>query len=76
MKQSNKRKYPNIGVNDVKIYTKGEGKYISRKEHNSRWSDNTYKVLMKGRDIMSNTYYKLEGLTKEYLRHEILLINE
>jgi hypothetical protein len=77
LKQSNKRKYPNIDVNDyVKIYTKGEGKYISRKEYNSRWSDNKYKVLMKGRDIMSNTYYKLEGLTKEYLRHEILLINE
>jgi hypothetical protein len=77
LKQQNKRKYPTISVNDfVKIYSKGEGKYISRKEYNSRWSDRKYKVIEKGRDIMGNVFYKLEGKTKEYLRHELLLVDD
>ena len=76
LKKINKRKYPTISVNDyVKIYTKGDGKYASRKEYNSRWSETKYKVIDKDRDIMGNTFYKLENLKKEYLRHEILLID-
>ena len=35
-----------------------------------------YKVIDKDRDIMGNTFYKLENLKKEYLRHEILLIGD
>ena len=76
LRYQSKRKYPNINVNDyVKIYSKGEGKYISRKEYNSRWTEKKFKVVEKGRDIMGNVYYKLEGKTKEYLRHEILLVD-
>jgi len=76
LKKINKRKYPTISINDyVKIYTKGDGKYASRKEYNSRWSETKYKVIDKDRDIMGNTFYKLENLKKEYLRHEILLID-
>ena len=76
LKQQRKRKYPNLEVGDyVKLYTKGEGKYISRKEYNSKWSETKYKVIEKGRDSMLNTYYKVEGKTKEYLRHELLLVD-
>ena len=76
MKNIDKRKYPNISVNDyVKIYTKGDGKYTSRKEYNSRWSETKHKVVDKDRDIMGNTFYKLENSKKEYLRHEILLVS-
>ncbi len=57
LKQQSKRKYPNIEEGDyVKLYTKGEGKYISRKEYNSKWSETKYKVIEKGRDSMLNTY--------------------
>ena len=76
LKKINKRKYPTINIQDyVKIYTKGDGKYASRKEYNSRWSETKYKVIDKDRDIMGNTFYKLENLKNEYLRHEILLID-
>ena len=76
LKKISKIRYPNISINAyVKIYTKGDGKYASRKEYNSRWSETKYKVIDKDRDIMGNTFYKLENLTKEYLRHELLLID-
>ena len=76
LKKINKRKYTNININDyVKIYTKGDGKYASRKEYNSRWGGTKYTVIDRGRNIMGNTFYKLETLKKEYLRHEILLID-
>ena len=40
LKAINKRKYPHICIYDyVKICTKGYGKYTSRKEYNSRWSE-------------------------------------
>ena len=43
LKQKHFRKYPQLTVGDkVKIYTKGAGNYISRKETNSRWSDRIY----------------------------------
>jgi len=62
LKKINKRKYPTINIHDyVKIYTKGDGKYASRKEYNSRWSETKYKVIDKDRDIMGNTFYKLEN---------------
>ena len=65
LKKINKRKYPSININDyVKIYTKGDGKYASRKEYNSRWSETKYKVIDKGRDTMGKTFYKLENLKK------------
>lgn len=69
-----KRRYPRISVEDrVKIFKKA-GKYGEAKESKSRWSDDSYKVedIIKG----VNTYYKLEGKTKEFLRHELLLVND
>ena len=60
LKKINKRKYPNININDhVKIYTKGDGKHTSRKEQNPRWGETEYKVIYQDRDIMGNTFYKL-----------------
>ena len=60
LKGMNKRKYPTISINDyVKVCTKGDCKYTSRKEYNSRWSGTKYKVIDEDRDIMGNTFYKL-----------------
>ena len=58
-----KIKYTNRYFYDyVKIYTKGDGKYTSRKEYNSRWSETKYKVVDKDRYVMCNTFHKLENL--------------
>ena len=63
LKKIKKRKYPTINIHGyVKMYTKGDGKYTSRKECNSRWSETKYKVIDKDRDIMGNIFYKLENL--------------
>ena len=76
MKAINKRKYKNISVGDeVKIYTKGKGNCSSRKEATSKWSDEIYTVTKIDRDITLNTYYILDGLTKHFNRHELLLID-
>ena len=64
----------NIG-DEVKVFTKGKGNYTSRKEAVSRWSAAKYKVKGIGRDITMNKCYVLEGLTKHYLRHELLIVN-
>jgi hypothetical protein len=64
------RKYPNISVGDtVRLYKKDK----LDKERKSVWSTNTYKVdaiIQSGGESM----FKLEGVTKPVLRHEILLI--
>ena len=57
----------------VKMYTKGDGKYTSRKEYNSRCDGTPFKVIDKDRNAMGNTFHKLESL-KKYLRHAMLLI--
>ena len=75
IKSIHTRKYKNINVgDDVKVYTKGKDNYTSRKEYNSKWSDKTYKVVSIDRDITFNKYYVLDGLKKQYHRHELLLI--
>ena len=69
-----KRRYPNMSINDnVKVFNK-VSKYCESKESKSRWSDETYKVeqINKG----SSTYYKLAGKQKQFLRHELLLVND
>ena len=58
----------------VKIYTKGAGNYISRKETNSRWSDKVYTIEKIDRDMTLQKYYLLEGLKRRYLRHELLMV--
>ena len=75
LRENNRRKYPEIKEGDeVKYFHKKKDNYINRKETASRWSEKTYKVESIKLDIMGNRTYKLEGLTKLYLRHELLLI--
>ena len=77
LKQKHFRKYPQLSVGDkVKIYTKGAGNYISRKETNSRWSDKVYTIEKIDRDMTLQKYYLLEGLKRRYLRHELLMVDD
>ena len=75
MKEKNRRKYPPINEDDnVKIYDKKKGNYTDRKETNPKWSERSYKVEDIKRDMMGNRVFKLEGLSRPYLRHEIFLV--
>ena len=60
---------------NVKVYRKGKGNFVSKKESRSVWSERKYKVILVGKDLLNNKYYKLDGLSKKYNRHEILLVN-
>ena len=74
-REKNTRKYPEIDVNDmVKIFMKGKDNYTVRKEHNSKWSDTSYRVVSIEYDKVGNKVFKLNGLRKPYLRHEILKV--
>ena len=76
LKEKHNRKYPNITEGDyVRVFDKGKGNYVSRKETRSQWTERTYKVILVGRDMMSNKFYKLDGLSKKYNRHELLLVD-
>ena len=75
LKEKHNRKYTNIREGDyVKVFDKGKGNYTSRKETKSQWTDRKYKVMLKGRDMLNNTYYQKDGLSKKYNRHELLLL--
>lgn len=77
LKEKHNRKYPNINEgDDVRVFDKGKGNYVSRKETRSQWSEKKYKVILVGKDMMNNKYYKLEGMSKRYNRHELLLVND
>ena len=77
LKQKHFRKYLQLTVGDkVKIYTKGAGNYISRKETNSRWSDKVYTIEKIDRNMTLQKYYLLEGLKRRYLRHELLMVDD
>ena len=52
-----------------------KGNYVSRKETRSQWSERKHKVILVGRDLMNNRYYKLDGMSKRYNRHEFLLVD-
>ena len=76
LKEKHNRKYPNISEGDyVKIFDKGKGNYVSRKETRSQWSERKYKVILVGRGMTNNRYYKLDGMRKKYNRHELLLVD-
>ena len=76
LKEKHNRKYPNVTEGDyVKVYSKGKGNLVSKKESFNHWSERKYKVILVGKDLLNNKYYKLDGLSKNYNRHEILLIN-
>ena len=74
LKESNKRKYPTISVGDMVKYFHKKGNYTDRKEYNSKWSKESYKVKEIKYDMIGSRTYKLEGLQKPYLRHELLLV--
>ena len=77
LKEKYLRKYPKVEVGDkVKIFVKGKGNYTSRKYSRSQWSEETFEVKEVGRDGQLNKHYILDGLSKKYNRHEILLIDE
>ena len=77
LKEKHTRKYPNISEGDyVKIFDKGKGNYVSRKETRSQWSERKYKVILAGRDMMNNRYFKVDGMSKRYNRHELLLVDD
>ena len=76
-KQKHFRKYPQLNVGDtVKIYTKGAGKYISRKETNSKWSDKVFTIEKIDRDMTLQKKYLLEALKRRYSRHELLMVDD
>ena len=55
LKEKRNKKYPNISEGDyVKIFDKGKGHYVSRKETRSQWSQRKYNVILVCRDIMMN----------------------
>ena len=71
LKKRHTRIYPELNTNDkVKIYRK---KRTGEKERTSHWSDNSYEIEKIGKSLGQN-YYKLKGLDRQYLRHEILKI--
>ena len=76
LKEKYLRRYPKIEEGDkVKIFTKGKGNYTSRKESRNQWSDETYEVKEVGRDMNLNKYYIVEGKSKRYNRHELLMVD-
>ena len=76
LKEKYLRNYPKIEEGDkVKIYDKGKGTYSSRKETRSKWSSETYTVSGVDTDTTLNKYHTLEGKTKKYHRHELLLVD-
>ena len=74
LRENNRRKYPEIKEGDMVKYFHKKKDYINRKETNSRWTEKTYKVEKNKLYIMGNRTYQLEGLSKAYLRHELLLV--
>ena len=75
LRENNRRKYPDVKEGDkVKYFKKKRGNYTDRKEYNSKWSPTSYKVVKIQRDMTGNKTFKLEGLSKPFLRHEILLV--
>lgn len=71
LKSKQERKYTEINIGDkVKIYRK---KKVGEKERTSVWSDISYEVVGVS-ESLGQMYYKLQGVSKEYLRHELLKV--
>ena len=70
-----KRKYKEININDqVRVFTQKQ-KYSKMKEHVKSWSEATCKVTgIDKAGLKGQTTYKLGGMPKPYLRHEIFLV--
>ena len=71
LKAQFKRKYPELEEGDeVNIFKKGR-KYGEHKEYVSKWTIQTYKIEKIEQD--KQTHYYLQGQSKPFLRHELLL---
>ena len=70
-KKKHDRRYPLLSIGDkVKIYRKKEP---GEKERTSNWSTNTYEVETIAKSH-GQTYFKVEGMAREYSRHELLKV--
>ena len=58
------------------MFQKKRGNYTDRKEYNSKWSNKIFNVDKIEYDIMGNQTYKVAGINKPLLRHDILLVND
>ena len=68
-KAKNTRRYPNVSVGDKVRILRKKSKFD--KERVSVWQEEKHEVVAIGKSH-GQTYYKLNGLSKEYLRNEIL----
>ena len=69
MRAKHTRKYPDLSVGDyVRVYFK---KKPGEKERVSYWSETKHKIDRIS-EYMGQSYYHLEGITRPYLRFEIL----
>ena len=78
-RDKNTGKYPEVKVNDmVKVFEKKKDNHTERKEHNSKWSNQSHKIIQIEYDdvTMPEITFKLEGLNKPYLRHESLKVEK
>ena len=65
------RRYPILNVGDkVKLMRK---KKINEKERTSNWSVEVFEVASIG-ESLGQTYYKVEGMDRDYTRAEILKV--
>ena len=58
------------------MFLKKRGNYTDRKEYNSKLSNTIFNIDKIEYGIMGNTTYKVAGINKPLLRHEILLVND
>ena len=62
LKEKHNRKYPNISEGDyVRIFDKGKGNYVSRKETRSQWSERKYEIILVGRALFLSCFLFWHG---------------
>ena len=67
------RNYPDININDyVRVYKKKDLKH--KKERHSVWMAYKYRVEDITKDEYGQPFYKIRGLPKLYMRHELLKV--
>ena len=67
------RNYPDIEINDyVRVYKKKDLKH--KKERYSTWMAYKYRVEDITKDEYGQPFYKIRGLPKLYMRHELLKV--
>jgi len=72
MHRHSTRKYPTIEVGDyVRHFEKKQTQ--KKKEHLTNWSVDKFKVVGTSQSF-GQTYYKLEGQKREFLRHDLLKV--